>query len=150
MAKEPGVRKKPEVNAMVGGLVDAGSEEAVTLTGFVAASSRAGYVRLFTGLNNMSRSIEIAESDILASVELPKSGLGAVALWVKRDAALHHHIVETAASCATRTSSGGGFTTVRRGGLRMRVRPQARDVCTCDYICDGTQCVPCTCECLSQ
>ncbi|MFF0156067.1 hypothetical protein ACFYRY_00780 [Streptomyces sp. NPDC005263] len=150
MAQEPGVSKRARVNQVVAGLVDAGSEDTVTLTGFVTPSARKGHVRLFTGLNDMSRSIEIAESDIVASVELPKSGLGAVALYVKRDAALHHHVVETAESCADRRSSAGGFRTVRRGGLRMRVRPQTNDVCTCEYFCDGTRCVPCTSQCLAQ
>lgn len=82
----------------------------------------------------MSRSIEIAESDIVASVELPKSGLGAVAIWVKRDAALQYNLTQSAESCAG----------------RMKVQSQARDTCTCEYYCDGTRCVPCTCNCLQR
>lgn len=150
MAKEPGEGEKVRTNPLVARLAADGCEEAITLTGFIGPSARADYVRLFTGLNNMSRSIEIAKSDIVATVDLPKSGLGAVAVWVKRDAALHHHRIETAESCAARTSSGGGLTSVRRGGLRMQVRSQARDTCTCEYYCDGTQCVPCTCNCLPR
>ena len=147
MAKDSGKGIKP--NVVVSKLVEAGGENAITLTGFVGPAEREGYIRLFLGLNNMSRSIEIAESDIVATVDLPKSGLGAVAIWVKRDAALHHHIVERAELCAIRTQ-GDELTNVRRGGLRMKVRSQARDTCTCEYYCDGTQCVPCTCNCLAQ
>ncbi|MCX4821175.1 hypothetical protein OG883_14895 [Streptomyces sp. NBC_01142] len=157
MAKEKGLGsdsgKRIETNPLVSRLLDAGSENAITLTGFLAPSGHEGHVRLFPGLNNMSRSIEIAESDIVATVELPKSGLGAVAVWVKRDAALHHRLTEKAEACAARTTGAGagtGLTNVRRSGLRMKVRPEARDTCTCEYICDGTQCVPCTCECLAQ
>ena len=85
-----------KANPLVSKLLEAGSENAITLTGFIAPAAREGYVRLFPGLNNMSRSIEIAESDIIATVDLPKSGLGAIAIWVKRTAALHHHLIETA------------------------------------------------------
>jgi hypothetical protein len=149
MANEQDSGKRITPNPLVSKLLEAGSETAVTLTGFVAPSGRPGYVRLFPGLDNMSKSIEIAESDIVATVDLPKSGLGAVAIWVKRDAALHHHLIETAASCAMRTQ-GGTLTNVQRGGLRMKVRSEARDTCTCEYYCDGTHCVPCTCQCLGH
>jgi len=149
MAKDEGSGKVIKTNPLFSQLLAAGSENAVTLRGFVAPSGRNGYIRLFPGLNNMSKSIEIAESDIVATVELPKSGLGAVAVLVKRDAALHHHLIETAESCAARTQSGA-LTSVRRGGLRMRVQTQGRDTCTCEYYCDGTQCVPCTSQCLPQ
>jgi hypothetical protein len=150
MAKEQDSGKRIKPNPVVSKLLAAGADNAIALTGFVVPAGRDGYIRLFPGLNNMSRSIEIAESDIVATVELPKSGLGAVAIWVKRDAALHYHLVEKAESGAVRTQSGA-LTNVRRGGLRMKVRPAApRDTCTCEYYCDGTQCVPCTSECLPQ
>jgi hypothetical protein len=148
MAKEPDSGKRFKTNALVSKLLEAGSENAITLTGFVTPAGREGYIRLILGLNNMSRSIEIAESDIVASVELPKSGLGAVAIWVKPDAALQHNLTMSA-ECAVRTKAGN-LTNVRRGGLRMKVQSQARDVCTCEYYCDGTQCVPCTCQCLPR
>ena len=77
MAKDSGKSIKP--NVVVSKLVEAGGENAITLTGFVGPAEREGYIRLFLGLNNMSRSIEIAEIDIVATVDLPKSGLGAVA-----------------------------------------------------------------------
>jgi hypothetical protein len=148
MANEPDSGKRFKTNALVSKLLEAGSENAIPLTGFVTPAGREGYIRLILGLNDMSRSIEIAESDIVASVELPKSGLGAVAIWVKPDAALQHNLTMSA-ECAVRTKAGN-LTNVRRGGLRMKVQAQARDVCTCEYYCDGTQCVPCTCQCLAR
>lgn len=149
MADEKDARKGIKTNPLVARLLEAGSDNAITLTGFVAPAGRPGYIRLFTALNDLSRSIEIAESDILATADLPKSGLGAVALWVKRDAPLQLSVTKSAASCAMRTQAGE-LSEVRRGGLRMKVRPQSRDTCTCEYFCDGTQCVPCTCNCLAQ
>jgi hypothetical protein len=148
MANEPDSGKNFKTNALVSKLLEAGSENAITLTGFIAPAAREGYIRLILGLNNMSRSIEIAESDIVGSVELPKSGLGAVAIWVKPDAALQHNLTMSA-EFAVRTKAGN-LTNVRRGGLRMKVQSQARDVCTCEYYCDGTRCVPCTSQCLPQ
>jgi hypothetical protein len=142
MAKEPAAGKI-KMNPLISRLLDAGTENAIALTGFVAPAGRKGYIRLFPALNNMSKSIEIAESDIVATVELPKSGLGAVAIWVKRDAALQHQLIERA------DTQGGELTSVRRAGLRMKVPPQARAP-TCEYYCDGTHCVPCTCQCLAQ
>jgi hypothetical protein len=149
MAKEQGSGKRIKTNSLVARLLEAGSEDAVTLTGFVAPAGREGYIRLIPGLNNMSRSIEIAESDIVATTDLPKSGLGAVAIWVKRDAPIQFTLTKSAASCAVQAKKGE-LTEVRRGGLRMKVRTEARDVCTCEYYCDGTQCVPCTCNCVAQ
>ena len=147
MAKNDDSGKNLKPNALFSQLLDAGSENAVTLKGFIAPSGRDGFIRLFPGLSNMSRSIEIAETDIVATAELPKSGLGAVAILVKREASLHHHVIETAEAYAARMQRGT-LNSVRRGGLRMRVQAQARDVCTCEYICDGTHCVPCTSRCL--
>ena len=150
MAKAENPGKSIKTNPLVARLLEAGSEDAITLTGFVAPAARDGYVRLFPGLHNLSRSIEIAESDIIATADLPKSSLGAVALWVKRSAAIQFNLRRSAESCAVRTKSAELLTEVQRGGLRMKVRPEARDTCTCEYFCDGTQCVPCTCNCLAK
>jgi hypothetical protein len=149
MAKEPDSGKRIKLNPLFSKLLEAGGENGITLTGFVAPAGREGYIRLFLGLNNMSKSIEIAESDIIATVDLPKSGLGAVAILVKPDGTLHHHHIESAQSFAARPP-GAPLTNIRRGGLRMRARPVARDTCTCEYYCDGTHCVPCTSTCVTQ
>lgn len=149
MASEGGSGKRVETNALVSRLVDAGAENAISLTGFLAPSERAGWVRLFPGLRDLGESVEIAESDVIETAELPKSSLGAVAVWVRQDANIHHHTVEKVEAYVARTTASGRLANVRRGGLRMRVRAQSRDVCTCEYYCDGTQCVPCTSNCLA-
>ncbi len=149
MASEGDSDKRVETNELVSRLVHAGADNAISLTGFVTPSEREGWVRLFPGLRDMAESIEIAESDVIETVELPKSGLGAVAVWVRQDANIHHHRVEKVEAYLARTTASGRLANVRRGGLRMRVRAQSRDVCTCEYYCDGTQCVPCTSNCLA-
>lgn len=149
MTDEGDSRQGYDTNPFVTRLLDAGGESAISLTGFIAPSTRDGHVRLFPGLDDMTRSIEIAEQDVLQTVELPKSGLGAVAVWVRKDADIHHHRVEKLEAYVARSTAGRrGLTSVRRSGLGMRVRAQARDVCTCEYYCDGTQCVPCTSNCV--
>jgi hypothetical protein len=147
MADTEGSGKNYKLNPLFSQL--ASSDDAITLRGFIAPSGRDGYIRLFNGLGSLSKSIEIAESDILATVDLPKSSLGAVAVLVKRQASLHHHLIETAESFSARKQNST-LNLVNRGGLRMRVKAQASDVCTCEIYCDGKHCVPCTSECLAQ
>jgi hypothetical protein len=149
MADAGDSRQDFDANPLVARLLDAGGETAIALTGFLAPSGREGYVRLFPGLDDMTRSIEIAESDVLQTVELPRSGLGAVAIWVRKDADIHHHRVEKLGAYVARSRAGRGLISMRRSGLGMRVRAQARDTCTCEYYCDGTQCVPCTSNCIA-
>lgn len=149
MAKEPDSGKALKTNALVSRLLEAGSENAVAFTGFVAPSRREGHIKLIFRLNDLSGGIEIAESDIVATADLPKSSLGAVAVWVRRDAVISQ-TNSTSAQGAAFPRQNGALADVRRAGLRMKVRAQARDTCTCFIICDGTQCVPCTCQCLAQ
>ena len=59
MANEPDSGKPFKTNALVSKLLEAGSETAITLTGFITQAGRQGYIRLILGLNNLSRSIEI-------------------------------------------------------------------------------------------
>jgi hypothetical protein len=134
---------------LVSRLLEAGRENAVAFTGFVAPATREGHIRLIFRLNDLSGGIEIAEGDIVATADLPKSSLGAVAVWVRRDAVISHNTAKSAEASAF-PKQNGTMADVRRAGLRMRVRAQARDTCTCVIICDGTQCVPCTCQCLAQ
>lgn len=149
MAKEPDSGKALKTNALVSRLLEAGSENAVAFTGFVAPSRREGHIKLIFRLNDLSGGIEIAESDIVATADLPRSSLGAVAVWVRRDAVISQ-TNSTSAQGAAFPRQNGALADVRRAGLRMKVRSQARDTCTCFIICDGTQCVPCTCQCLAQ
>ena len=149
MAKEPNTGKGLKTNTLVSRLLEAGSENAVAFTGFVAPATREGHIKLIFRLNDLSGGVEIAESDIVATAELPKSSLGAVAVWVRRDAVISQTSATSAQGAAFPRQSGT-MADVRRAGLRMRVRGQARDTCSCIIICDGTHCVPCTCQCLAQ
>lgn len=149
MAKEPNSGNRLKTNPLVSRLLEAGSENAVAFTGFVGPATREGYVKLIFRLNDLSSGVEIAESDILASAELPKSSLGAVAVWVRRDAVISQNSAKRAEASAFPRRSGT-MANVARAGLRMRVRAQENDTCTCYIFCDGTQCVPCTCQCLAQ
>lgn len=76
MAKKPDSGKRVMTNPLVSRLLEAGSENAITLTGFVAPAGRKGYIRLILGLNDMSRSIEIAESDICRASEIRSRSRG--------------------------------------------------------------------------
>lgn len=138
-------------NPLVSRLLDVDADSAIMLMGFIGPADREEFTRLFPKMFDVSQSIDIARADILRVVKLPNSELGRVAIWVSRDADLHHHVIEKAESYSARTraclegANRGGLEGVNRGGLRMKIRSMDRDVCTCYYYCDGTQCVPCTC-----
>lgn len=149
MAKDPDAAGRLKTNTLVSRLIDAGSENAVAFTGFVGPASREGHVRLIFRLNDLAGGIEVAERDIIATADLPNSSLGAIAIWVKPDAVINKTSAKQAAAVAF-PRRPGTMADVQRAGLRMRVRAQARDTCTCIIICDGTTCVPCTCQCLAQ
>ena len=150
MAKDPDAARRLKTNALVSRLLDSGSENAVAFTGFVGQASRPGHVRLIFRLNDLAGGIEIAESDIVATADLPNSSLGAVAIWVKPDAVINQISAKPAVAVAF-PRRPGQMADIQRAGLRMRVRAQTRDdTCTCIIICDGTTCVPCTCQCLAQ
>ena len=146
MAKDNEASDGLAPNPLVSELLESNADSSVMLRGFPALAGRSDFVRLFPNLDEMWRSIEIAEADILKSAKLPKSELGAVAIWVSRDAELHHHIIETASAWSERNRAC--LTEASRGGLKMKTRAMARDTCTCEYYCDGTRCVPCTSNCV--
>ncbi|WP_280301503.1 hypothetical protein [Nocardia neocaledoniensis] len=136
-----------EPNPLVSRLLAADAESAITLIGFTGPAGREGFLRVFPMIHDMSRSIEVAKSDVLRVEKLQKSDFGAVAVWVRRTAELHHHLIEQGESYAARTRACM-LRDVNRDGLRMKAREipaEPRDVCTCEYYCDGTRCVPCTC-----
>jgi hypothetical protein len=111
----------------------------MTLRGFVGRSPRDGYIRLFPRIGHLADSVEIARSDIIHSVKAPRSTLGAVILWVKRDARIS---VNRAPETSEQTPKD--FVELRKGRLRMRMKaPQAREP-----ICFST-CMDCLswCDC---
>ena len=124
-----------------------GNEGSIALTGFIIESDRSNYVRLVLGLDELSETLEIALDDVVEVVELSSYDLGASAVWVRRGAMVTHGITESVKDFLAQWRTDKQAT-VKRAGLRMRSAPLARDVCTCKYYCDGTQCVPCTCRCV--
>ena len=126
MAKDPDAARRLKTNALVSRLLNAGSENAVAFTGFVGPASREGHVRLIFRLNDLAGGIEIAERDIIATADLPNSSLGAVAIWVKRDAVINQSSAKQAAAVAF-PRRPGSMADIQRAGLRMRSKsPGAR------------------------
>jgi hypothetical protein len=108
-------------NPLVARFIERGADTSTILRGFIGPAIRDGHVRLYPRLNNLSNSVEVAREDILHSIEAPQSALGAVILWVKKDAKISIHRAGT--SEATNAPRENDIE-LRQGRLRMRVRPQ--------------------------
>src|SRR5437016_5850686 len=146
MAEKNGSDKTLRENPLVAQLIAQGAESAMALRGFVGPTTSDGYVCLYPRLHNLSHSIEIALADILHSVEAPQSVLGAVILWVKKDAkiTIRRVGVSEAASLSADKFAGlrkgpagtppPNLVELRRGRLRMRVR--AEQTPYCEIFCD--------------
>jgi hypothetical protein len=131
-------------NPLVAQLIAKGAETAMMLRGFVGPSAIKGYVRLYPRLQNLSDSVEIARADILHSVEAPQSVLGAVILWVKKDAKISVNRVGVSQPADTPAENLVEF---RKGRLRIRIRAQQGGVCQspiCPNICQSVcMCMRC-------
>jgi hypothetical protein len=144
MADEGGSDAKIPENPLLVQLVARGVEDdARMLRGFIGPSRRDGFVTLYQRLDRLSDSMEIARNDILHFVEAPRSELGAVILWVKKDAKISVRKLE-ASEISGAASQHKNLREVRKGRLRMHVRARARDD-VCQSVCD-----PCIswCDCL--
>jgi hypothetical protein len=157
MASKGGSVDALRENSLVAQLIERGADTSIMLRGFIGPSARDGYVRLYPKLQNLSDSVEIARSDIVHSVEAPQSALGAVILWVKKDAKMSLHRVGVSESMPApaerlatfnKRAAGSSENMVerRRGRLRMRLRPQqAQTLCfshcmDCISWCDCSTC----------
>jgi hypothetical protein len=141
-------------NPLVTELIAQGAETSIMLRGFIGPSARDGYVRLYPKLQNLSDSVEIARSDVLHSVQAPQSALGAVILWVKKDAKLSLNragvpeAMPGRAENLRRRAAGTpeNMVELRKGRLRMRLRSQqSQNVCfshcmDCLSWCDCSMC----------
>lgn len=136
-------------NPLIARLVEQGAQTAMTLRGYVGPSPDEDHVRIFPRLGNLQVSVDIPRSQILHFIDAPGSELGAVILWVKRDAHIAVHRVETSATAGT-ASDDAGLVDVTKGRLRMRVRAQPREVCMsvcmdcvswCDCKIGGSRCI---------
>lgn len=144
-AKGPG-GKKFTPNPVFSRLVAAGGEGSVALTGYVVESARENYMRLLFGLDELSDSIEISLDDVVETAELSGFDLGASVVWVRRGALVHHSITLPVEDYLANWRAAQQVT-IKRQGLRMRAPAVVERAPTCEYICDGTHCVPCTCNC---
>jgi hypothetical protein len=139
--------KTLQPNPLIAQLIASGAETAMMLRGFVGPATRDGFVCLYPRLN-LSDSIEIAAADILHSIEAPQSVLGAVVLWVKRDAQIRVRRVGaseaanlSAESLARLRKAPAGaprpdLVDLRKGRLRMRLRAQQNVQDYCGIFCD--------------
>jgi hypothetical protein len=132
-------------NPLVLHLLERGVGEARLLRGFVGPSRSEGSIAIYQRLNRLSDFVEIARSDILHFVPAPGSELGALLLWVKKDATLSIRRLEPRVIFEAGKPPVDGsqrFKELSNGRLRMRMR--VRDDDTCASVCS---CETCTCTC---
>ncbi|PDT44357.1 hypothetical protein CO661_29655 [Sinorhizobium fredii] len=145
MAKKGGSSGEIEPNPLITELLERNAETAKMLKGYVGPSQDEGYIRLYPVLGNLQRTIDVARSDILHFINSPRSGLGAIIVWVKRDAEI---VVSRVESSDNPTTGRARFVGVNKGRLRMRVRTQWRNAVyasSCDTC--TSQCNTCTSQC---
>lgn len=116
--------------------------------GYVGPEKDKGRVRLYRSLGDLSFSIEINKSDIVASAAAPETLLphGGTVVWVKPDAEVicHGDQVNTVAARRPRQSSArfaspaisgekqtvsGRLVEVQRGRLNIQLRPRVMSTC---------------------
>ena len=144
MAVEKAFAKDLQENPLIALLLAQGAETSIKLRGFVGPSVSPDVIRLFPRLDNLSECVEIPRAAILHSIKAPRSALGAVILWVKKDATITTLRINEPDVPA---QSPPKMEEVRKGRLRMRVRrAEARDpicfsVCMdCISWCDCSIC----------
>ena len=143
--KNPSAKNTLDENPLVATLLAQGAQTAIKLRGFIGPSPHKDKIRLFPRLDNLSECVEIPRSAVIHSMKAPRSALGAVILWVKKDATLTTFRVDEP---DTPSQAAPQMEEVRKGRLRMRMRrqQQARDpicfsVCMdCISWCDCSIC----------
>jgi hypothetical protein len=132
MPDEDASAKNLRENPLVATLLAQGVQSAVKLRGFVGPSPHADRIRLFPRLDNLSECVEIPRAAVIHSLKAPGSALGAVIIWVRKDATLTTlRLSETAAPA----QAGPQMEEVRKGRLRMRMRRQQADDPICFSVC---------------
>lgn len=109
--------------------------------GYVGPDKDNGRVRLYPSLGDLSFSIEIDKSDIVASAAAPESLLphGGTVIWVKPDAEVvcHGDRINTVAARRPRQASAldetqtaaGRLVEVQTGRLNIQLRPRVMSTC---------------------
>lgn len=145
MADEDASAKNLQENPLVATLLAQGALTAIKLRGFVGPSPHKDRIRLFPRLDNLAECVEIPRAAIIHTIKAPRSALGAVILWVRKDATLTTFRVDES---DTPSQTAPQMEELRKGRLRMRMRRQqsARDpicfsVCMdCISWCDCSIC----------
>lgn len=133
--------------------------------GYVGPDKDNGRVRLYPSLGDLSFSIEVNKSDIVASAAAPESLLphGGTVIWVKPDAEVvcHGDRINTIAARRPRQAGAldvssanvhemqkaGGLVEVQTGRLHIQLRPRVMSTCA-SCSCSSCETHPsCTSQC---
>lgn len=133
MAKAADKNPEFEENPLIAELLARGAENARVLQGFIGPSRDSDHITLYQSLDRLGDTVEIRREDVLHSVKSPRSGLGAVILWVNQDAPLS--VRRTQADDRKPTAGPGSLREVAKGRLRMRMRPVAATEEVCFSVC---------------
>jgi hypothetical protein len=132
--------------------------------GYVGPDKDSGRVRLYPSLGDLSFSIEINKSDIVATAAAPETLLphGGTVIWVKPDAEVicRGDTINTVAARRTRQAGtldglvanvgetvAGRLVEVRRGRLNIQLRPRVMSTCA-SCTCSSCETHPsCTSSC---
>lgn len=132
MADEDASAKNLQENPLIAQLLAHGAATSIKLRGFVGPSTAKDTIRLFPRLDNLSECVEIPKAAIIHSIKAPRSALGAVILWVKKDATLTTFRVSEPDTPAQATPQ---MEEVRKGRLRMRMRRTEANDPICFSVC---------------
>ncbi|MFF5211975.1 hypothetical protein [Streptosporangium sp. NPDC000396] len=139
-------------NPLVAELIAHGvGNDARLLRGFVGPSRNENVITLYQRLDRLSDTVEIARSDILHHVKAPRSPLGGVILWVKKDAKITINRLEPPEPRDDVPQSD--LQELRKGRLRMRVRGHGgRETCfsVCMDCLSWCSCSICTSTCTPE
>ena len=140
MARSKTSRKGLESNARLQEVLVPGAGNVSILRGFIGASDRDGYVRVFPSLADTSVSVDIAEADIVGTADVLNNNLGKRIIWIKKGALITVTKTRTTEyGVRPKIAADEDLASVRSGRLHMQVRSTAgRDVCV--SVCDCSTC----------
>lgn len=150
MATDGTPQRNLEANDQLGKVLAEGPDGVSILRGFIGASERDGYVRLYPSLADTSISVEIAEADVVQTGDVLDNNLGKRIVWIKKGA-----LITVTKSRTTEfgvrpkvVRDRGSLSPPRSGRLQMQVRSAAGSDDVCASVCScGTCQSQCTNNC---
>lgn len=146
----------PELARMAADGVDVAS--VIALTGYVGASPAPGVIRLHPGLEDLSVSVDIRASDILATKDAPAATMpmGGVIVWVSRTTDMTFRRTRTVSVTAQQVRGvfgagpalGPASTGQVLDRLNIRLRPNLADKVPPVYECGTCQSTNCASHCI--